>query len=222
MLHTRIKEDTYKHKGWRKALVEELKGKGITDPRVLEAINAIPRHFFLDTAFEHRAYEDKAFPISAGQTISQPYTVAFQTQLLELKKYDKVLEIGTGSGYQSMVLAEMGHKVFTIERQKELYDELGHFFLLKKYPGIKRHYGDGYKGIPGYAPFHKILITAAAPFIPPALIDQLKPGGFLVLPLGDEKGQIMMRITKDEAGNTTEDHFGKFDFVPMLEGRNGN
>jgi len=166
------------------------------------------------------AYEDRAFPISAGQTISQPYTVAFQSQLLQIQKYDKVLEVGTGSAYQSCVLAELGAKVFTIERQKELFDFVGKFFFLKNYLSIKRFYGDGYEGLPSFAPFDKILITAAAPFIPPKLIAQLKTGGLMVVPVGDEGGQKMMRLTKQPDGSMAEEILGDFSFVPMLEGRN--
>src|ERR1043165_5936201 len=153
MLHSKPKECNYLQKGLRKSLIQSLREKGITDERVLTAMESIPRHFFLDTAFERQAYEDRAFPISAGQTISQPYTVAFQTQLLNVQKFDKILEVGTGSAYQACVLAEMGAKLFTIERQKELYDFVGGFWFLKKYLSIKRFYGDGYEGLPSYAPF---------------------------------------------------------------------
>lgn len=214
------KEDTYQHKGKRRQLVQIVREKGITDERVLAAIERLPRHFFLDSSFEHHAYEDKAFPIAAGQTISQPYTVAFQTEVLEIQKFDKVLEIGTGSLYQACVLAEMGAKVFTIERQKELYDFVGNFFFLKNYPQIRRFYGDGYEGLPSFAPFDKIIITAAAPFIPPKLVEQLKPGGIMVVPVGGDEGQKMLRITKDEAGYVLQEDLGKFSFVPMLGGTN--
>lgn len=220
MLHSKPKEDDYRHKKLRKDLVQSLRAKGITDEKVLAALEAIPRHFFLDTAFERIAYEDRAFPITAGQTISQPYTVAFQTQLLQVQKYDKILEVGTGSTYQACVLAEIGAKVFTIERQKELYDFAGKFFFLKKYLSIKRFYGDGYEGLPSFAPFDKILITAAAPFIPPKLVDQLKTGGLMVVPVGDEGGQKMMRLTKQPDGSMSEEILGDFSFVPMLEGKN--
>lgn len=220
MLHSKPKEDNYLHKGLRKQLVQTLREKGIKDEKVLAAIEAIPRHFFLDPAFERQAYEDRAFPITAGQTISQPYTVAYQSQLLEIKKFDKVLEIGTGSAYQACVLAELGATVFSIERQKELYDFVGQFFFLKKYPNIKRFYGDGFEGLPTYAPFDKIIITAAAPYIPPKLVEQLKPGGIMVLPVGDDKGQKMLRITKDKEGKVHEEELGNFSFVPMLEGKN--
>ena len=220
MLNSKPKEDDYRHKKLRKDLVQSLREKGITDEKVLAALEAIPRHFFLDTAFERIAYEDRAFPITAGQTISQPYTVAFQTQLLQVQKYDKILEVGTGSVYQACVLAEMGGKVFTIERQKELFDFVGSFFFLQKYLSIKRFYGDGYDGLPSYAPFDKILITAAAPAIPPKLIAQLKTGGIMVVPVGDESGQKMMRLTKQPDGSMHEEVLGNFSFVPMLEGRN--
>lgn len=220
MLHSKPRDDNYLHKGLRRDLVNLLREKGITDERVLEAINSIPRHFFLDPAFERIAYEDRAFPITANQTISQPYTVAYQSQLLEIKKFDKVLEIGTGSAYQACVLAELGALVFSIERQKALYDYVGGFFFIKNYPHIKRFYGDGFQGLPTYGPFDKVIVTAAAPFIPPKLIEQLKPGGIAVIPVGDDNGQKMMRITKDAAGNVKEETLGDFSFVPMLEGKN--
>lgn len=220
MLHSKPRDDDYRHKGLRKQLVTILREKGIHDEQVLAAIGAIPRHFFLDPAFERVAYEDRAFPIVAQQTISQPYTVAFQSQLLEVKKFDKVLEIGTGSAYQACVLAELGAMVYSIERQKALYDFVGKFFFLKKYPNIKRFYGDGYEGLPSYAPFDKVIITAAAPFIPPKLVEQLKPGGIMVAPVGNEDGQKMMRITKDSNGNVHEEELGDFSFVPMLTGKN--
>lgn len=220
MLHSKPKEDNYLHKGLRKSLIQSLREKGISDERVLAALEAIPRHFFLDTAFERIAYEDRAFPITAGQTISQPYTVAYQSQLLEIRKFDKVLEIGTGSAYQACVLAELGASVFTIERQKELYDFVGQFFFLRRYPNIRRFYGDGYEGLPSYAPFDKVIITAAAPYVPPKLVDQLKPGGIMVAPVGNDAGQVMMRITKRPDGTVREEELGHFSFVPMLEGKN--
>ena len=220
MLHTLPKDDNYIHKGLRKQLIDVLRQKGIKDERVLAAIEAIPRHFFLDPAFERQAYEDRAFPIVADQTISQPYTVAFQTQMLELKKYDKVLEIGTGSAYQACVLAEMGISLFTIERQKALYDYVGQFFFISRYPNIKRFYGDGFEGLPSYAPFDKIIITCGAPFIPPKLLTQLKPGGIMVVPVGDDGQQKMTRISKDKAGHIHEEDMGEFSFVPMLQGKN--
>ncbi len=221
MLHSKPKEDNYLHKGLRKQLVQGLREKGIKDERVLAAIEAIPRHFFLDNAFERIAYEDRAFPIAANQTISQPYTVAYQTQLLEVKKFDKILEIGTGSAYQACVLAELGAMVFTIERQRALYDFNNQFYYLKNYPNIKRFYGDGYEGLQTYAPFDKVIVTAAAPFIPPKLIEQLKPGGIAVIPVGEGDGQKMMRITKDKEGKIHEEELGDFVFVPMLAGKSG-
>jgi protein-L-isoaspartate(D-aspartate) O-methyltransferase len=221
MLHSLPKDDNYLHKGLRKQLVQILREKGIKDERVLAAIGTIPRHFFLDPAFERQAYEDRAFPIAAGQTISQPYTVAFQTQLLELKKFDKVLEIGTGSAYQATVLGELGVSLYTIERQKELYDYVGKFFFLSKYPNIRRFYGDGFEGLPSFAPFDKIIITCGAPFIPPKLLAQLKPGGIMVIPVGEDGKQKMLRVTKNADGSITEEVTGDFSFVPMLEGKNG-
>ena len=213
-------EDTYRHKGLRKQLVETLRQKGITDERVLNAINNIPRHYFLDSAFDKVAYEDRAFPIAESQTISQPYTVAYQTQLLELKQYDKVLEIGTGSGYQAIVLAETGAQVYTIERQKKLFDEHRKFVLRNRYPNIKYFYGDGYEGLPTYAPFDKIIVTAAAPQVPPKLIGQLKNGGLMVIPVGEGAVQKMMRIRKNTDGSIIEEILDNFSFVPMVEGRN--
>ena len=214
-------EDTYRHKGLRKTLVDNLKEKGITDERVLDAILQLPRHYFLDSAFDDKAYEDKAFPIAVGQTISQPYTVAYQSQLLEIKPFDKVLEIGTGSAYQACVLAEMGAQVFTIERQKALFDQNRGFSYLKKYPNIKFFYGDGFEGLPTYAPFEKVIVTAAAPFIPEKLISQLKTGGKMVIPVGEGVVQRMLRLTKKADGSYSEEVFDNFSFVPMLGGREG-
>jgi protein-L-isoaspartate(D-aspartate) O-methyltransferase len=205
----------------RRKLVELLKQKGITDTEVLNAINNIPRHFFLDSAFDKIAYEDRAFPIGEEQTISQPYTVAYQTQLLQIKKTDKVLEIGTGSVYQATILAELGVRVYSIERQKKLYDANKQYFFRNKYPGIKFFYGDGFEGLPTYAPFDKIIITAAAPFIPPKLIEQLKSGGIMVVPVDEGGGQRMLRITKQPDGTAKEESFDMFSFVPMLAGKNG-
>jgi protein-L-isoaspartate(D-aspartate) O-methyltransferase len=213
-------EDSYRHKGKRKQLVETLKKKGITDERVLQAIDDIPRHYFLESAFEQVAYEDRAFPIAESQTISQPYTVAYQSQLLGLRQYDKVLEIGTGSGYQAMVLASLGAKVYTIERQKKLFDEHKKFILRNKYSNIKYFYGDGFEGLPTFAPFDKVIVTAAAPFIPPRLVEQLKTGGTMVIPVGEGDVQKMLRLTKNADGTTTEEQFENFSFVPMMEGRN--
>jgi protein-L-isoaspartate(D-aspartate) O-methyltransferase len=220
MLHSLPREDNYMHRGMRKQLVQMLRDKSIKDENVLAAIERVPRHFFLDPAFERQSYEDRAFPITAGQTISQPYTVAFQTQLLEIKKFDKVLEIGTGSAYQAIVLAELGITLYTIERQRALYDHVGQFQLIKKYPNIKRFYGDGFEGLPSFAPFDKIIITCGAPFVPPKLIAQLKPGGIMIAPVGEDGLQKMLRITKDKEGNIQEEEMGNFMFVPMLQGKN--
>ena len=213
-----MQEDNYRHKGMRRSLVEELKNKGISDENVLNAINAVPRHVFLDSSFLNFAYQDKAFPIGSGQTISQPFTVAFQSSLLEIKKNMKVLEIGTGSGYQACVLAEMGAKVFSIERQRKLYTKTKAF--LAEFPyRIKMFLGDGNKGLPTYGPFDRIIITAAAPEIPQALIDQLKVGGMMVIPLCEnEEHQTMLRLTKQEDGTLKREEFGDFRFVPMLKG----
>ena len=213
-------EDTYRHKGLRKKLMDILREKGITDENVLTAMNNIPRHFFLDTALDNFAYEDRAFPIEDGQTISHPYTVAYQSQLLRLKTSDKVLEIGTGSIYQASVLAELGVRVYTIERQKNLFEKSKLYIFKSKYSNIKFFYGDGFEGLPTYAPFDKIIITAAAPFIPPKLIQQLKTGGLMVVPLDEGEQQRMLRLTKKEDGTFTEEVFKNFSFVPMLTGKN--
>lgn len=213
-------EDTYQHKGLRRQLVNLLKEKGITDEPVLEAINTIPRHYFLDSAFDKIAYEDRAFPITEGQTISQPYTVAYQSQLLQVKKLDKILEIGTGSIYQATILAELGAWVYTIERQKKLYDLQKDYFFRSRYPNIKFFFGDGFEGLPTYAPFDKIIITAAAPFVPPKLLAQLKPGGMMVIPVDEGDSQRMLRITRLDDGTLKEEAFEQFSFVPMLTGRN--
>jgi len=208
--------DTYKHQGLRKQLVEIIREKGITDTNVLAAIGKVPRHFFFDSSFLKYAYEDKAFPIGAGQTISQPYTVAFQSQLLKLSKGQKVLEVGTGSGYQACILAEIGVKVFSIERQKSLYDKAVQFLPSLGYR-IKLFYGDGYKGLPAYGPFDKIIVTAGAPFIPEPLMDQLKPGGILVIPVGADDVQEMTTITRISEQEFRKREHGKFRFVPLLE-----
>jgi protein-L-isoaspartate(D-aspartate) O-methyltransferase len=213
-------EDTYRHKGLRRQLVEVIRHKGISDERVLHAILHLPRHFFMDSAFDKIAYEDRAFPIDEDQTISQPYTVGYQTQLLELKPFEKVLEIGTGSAYQACVLAEMGVQVYTIERQKKLFELNKQFTFLKKYPGIKFFYGDGYEGLPTYAPFDKVIVTAAAPLIPPKLIEQLKPGGRMVIPVGEGNVQQMLRLTRQPDGSITEETYETFSFVPLLGGKN--
>ena len=215
----RIYEDTYRHQGLRKKLVATLREKGISDERVLEAIYAIPRHYFLDTAFDEIAYQDRAFPIAQQQTISQPYTVAYQTELLNVHPHEKILEIGTGSGYQSCVLAEMGARVYTIERQKPLFDFIKTFSFMAKYRSIKFFYGDGYEGLPTYAPFDKIIVTAAAPLIPDKLVEQLSIGGKMVIPVGDKGLQRMLRLTKYEDGSIDHEEFDNFSFVPMLGGK---
>lgn len=214
-------EDTYRHKGLRRQLVETIRQKGITDERVLSAILHTPRHFFMDSGFDKIAYEDRAFPIAEEQTISQPYTVAYQTQLLEIKPFEKVLEIGTGSAYQACVLAEMGALVYSIERNKKLYDANRSFPYPRKYSGLKFFYGDGYEGLSSYSPFDKVVVTAAAPFVPAKLVEQLKPDGKLVIPVGEGKVQQMLRLTKMENSSTQEEVFDNFSFVPMIGGRNG-
>ncbi len=210
-------DDTYRHKGLRKLLVEEIKRKGITDINVLSAINKVPRHLFMESGFIKFAYKDNAFPISSGQTISQPYTVAFQTELLEIKKGDKVLEIGTGSGYQAAVLVEMGAKVFTIERQHELFLK-SQILLTKLGYNLQFFYGDGYKGLPTYGPFDKIIVTAGATFIPEDLKQQLKVGGILVIPVG-ENIQKMTKIIKVSKDEYKINEYGDFKFVPFLKGK---
>ena len=210
--------DSFKHKGLRQQLVEEIKAKGIKDTEVLNAIGKIPRHLFLDSSFLEFAYQDKPFPIGSGQTISQPYTVAFQTELLEIGKGDKVLEIGTGSGYQACVLLELGAKVFSIERQKKLCEKTRGFLPKLNYRP-RLFYGDGYKGLPTFAPFDKILITAAAPDIPDELLKQLKVGGRLVIPVGGSEIQEMLSIDKISESDFKEKKHGSFRFVPLLEDR---
>lgn len=206
--------DTYRHQGLRRKLTELLRDKGIRDENVLNAINAVPRHFFFDSSFLEFAYEDKAFPIGSGQTISQPFTVAFQTELLQVKPTMRVLEIGTGSGYQSCILAEIGAKVYTIERQKLLYEKTK-LMLPKMSFRIRPFYGDGYKGLPAHAPFDRILITAAAPYIPEPLVAQLKVGGIMVVPVGEDI-QIMHRLRRVSETEVVSEQHGSFRFVPML------
>lgn len=210
--------DTYKHKGMRKRLVEEVRGKGIVNEQVLAAIGKIPRHLFLDSSFESFAYRDVPFPIGSGQTISQPYTVAFQSQLLDIKKGDKVLEVGTGSGYQAIVLLELGAKVFSIERQRKLYDKTRKLITDMGYMG-KLFYGDGYKGLSSYAPFDKIIVTAGAPEVPKELLKQLKIGGVLVIPVGGDEGQEMYSIKRLSETDYEQTKHGDFAFVPMLKNR---
>jgi protein-L-isoaspartate(D-aspartate) O-methyltransferase len=214
-----ILNNTDKHQGLRNQLVSLLKEKGIVDKYVLEAINKIPRHLFLNSTFADFAYQDKAFPIGEGQTISQPYTVAFQTQLLEVKKDHKILEIGTGSGYQTAVLFLMGAKVYSVERQNKLFKQTS--LLLPKLGIRPKHlsFGDGYKGLPDHAPFDSIIVTAGAPTIPQALMAQLKIGGRLVIPLG-EKNQIMTLLIRKNETQFEKHEFGDFKFVPLLENKN--
>jgi len=207
-------EDNYKQRGLRGKLVRKLRQKGIRDERLLEAINKVPRHVFFDDALLNHAYEDKAFPIGEGQTISQPYTVAFQTEKLEIKPGDKVLEIGTGSGYQACVLVEMGAKVYTIEFNRKLYQRTREFL-----PELGYHpfffFGDGSKGLPVRAPFDKIIVTAGAPVIPAALVDQLAENGILVVPVGNREKQKMLKLTKRQ-GKLLQEEFDFFSFVPLL------
>lgn len=212
-------KDTNKHQGLRNQLAKQLEEKGITDKNVLEAIKKIPRHLFLNSSFEDFAYQDKAFPIAAGQTISQPYTVAFQSQLLEVKKDQKILEIGTGSGYQTAVLCLLGAKVYSVERQNELFKATS--LLLPKLGIRPKHlsFGDGYKGLPNHAPFDSIIVTAGAPIIPKALMAQLKIGGRMVIPVG-EKEQIMTMLIRKNETQFEKHEFGDFKFVPLLENKN--
>ena len=210
-------DDTFRHQGMRRKLIAEIIQKGITDEGVLDAIGSVPRHLFMDNSFLQYAYIDKAFPIAAGQTISQPYTVAFQTESLQLKKFDKVLEVGTGSGYQAAVLCRMGATVYTIERQKALYD-----FARNLLPGLgyrpQFFYGDGYEGLPTYGPFDKIIVTAGASFVPEPLKKQLKIGGIMVIPVGERNHQIMKVITRISETEYGEEDRGGFVFVPLLTG----
>ncbi|MEP1032691.1 protein-L-isoaspartate(D-aspartate) O-methyltransferase [Ekhidna sp.] len=207
-------EDTYKHKGLRKQLVSGIAKKGITDKAVLNAISKIPRHFFFDKIFDSHAYEDKAFPIEAGQTISQPYTVAFQSQLLQVKPGDKILEIGTGSGYQACVLVELGAKVYTIEYQKKLYQKAIRFLPKLGYQP-HMYQGDGSKGMPRFAPYDGIIVTAGAPTVPEELIQQLKIGGRLVIPVGNNDIQSMVLIQKMDENKIKKKQFDHFSFVPL-------
>ena len=212
-------KDTFKHKGLRQQLVQVVKSKGISDERVLEAIDKVPRHLFMDSGFIDHAYQDKAFPIAAGQTISQPYTVAFQTELLQLKKRAKVLEIGTGSGYQTAILCELGAKVYSIERQLELFKITSKFLPKLGYRVKKLIFGDGYKGLKEEAPFDGIIVTAGAPFVPKPLMSQLAIGGRLVIPIGDDT-QIMTLFIRKGPKEFEKHEFGAFRFVPLLEDKN--
>ncbi len=209
--------DTYRHKGMRKRLLEDLRKRGITDEAVLAAIGAVPRHFFLDKAFEEHAYEDKPFPIGNKQTISQPFTVAYQSALLDIHAGDRVLEIGTGSGYQAAILAALGAKVFTVERQETLYVRTKELLKTLKFRTVQCFFRDGMLGLPEYAPFNQIIVTAGAAEVPPALLEQLAPGGILVIPVG-EKDQQMMRIRRTERGTFKTEQLDMFRFVPFLGG----
>lgn len=226
MFYQVSKEDEYLFQGKRKRLVEQLKVKGITNEEVLKAIGKIPRHLFFDQStarpamLEH-AYSDKALPIGAGQTISHPYTVAFQTEKLEIKPGEKVLEIGTGCGYQTAVLVEMGAKVYSIERQKSLYDKTKLFLPYLGYKAARLYYGDGYKGLPQYAPFDKIIVTAGAPYLPNDLLIQLKIGGILVIPIGEGEHQEMNILRKTGESTFEKQIIGKFKFVPLLQNKAG-
>lgn len=211
-------KDGFRQQGKRNQLVELLREKGISDEKVLSAIGSIPRHLFMDSSFEDHAYQDKAFPIGAGQTISQPFTVAFQTQLLDVKPEEKILEIGTGSGYQAAVLCELGTRLYTIERQQELFKKTQKFLDKLGYRPKYMSFGDGYKGLKEYAPFDKIIVTAGAPFVPKPLLSQLKVGGKLVIPVG-ENPQIMTLFDRKSQRNFDKQTFGEFRFVPLLENK---
>ncbi|NNC50885.1 MAG: protein-L-isoaspartate(D-aspartate) O-methyltransferase [Flaviramulus sp.] len=212
-------KDTFKHKGLRQQLVNIVKNKGITDEAVLKSIGKIPRHLFMDSGFLEHAYQDKAFPIAADQTISQPYTVAFQTELLQVKKGDKILEIGTGSGYQTAVLCDLGAKVYSIERQLELFKKTSKFLPKLGYRAKKLVFGDGYKGLKEEAPFDSIIVTAGAPFVPKPLLSQLKIGGRLVIPVGDDV-QVMTLFIRKGTKDFEQHEYGEFRFVPLLEDKN--
>jgi len=212
-------KDTFKHQGLRQQLVNILKNKGITDAKVLKAIDKIPRHLFMDSSFLDHAYQDKAFPIGADQTISQPYTVAFQSELLQIKPGDKILEIGTGSGYQTAVLCELGAKVYSIERQNELFKKTSKFLPKLGYRAKKLIFGDGYIGLEEEAPFDGIIVTAGAPFVPKPLLSQLKIGGKLVIPVGVDV-QVMTMFTRKGQKEFDQEEFGEFRFVPLLEDKN--
>ncbi len=212
--------DTHRHKGLRQKLVNELKTKGITDHRILQAFKDIPRHYFLEKTFADWAYKDVAFPIDADQTISQPYTVAMQTTLLDVQKSDKILEIGTGSGFQACVIYHMGAKIYTIERQKKLFDKTETLLHNMGFGNVRTLYGDGFEGAPRFAPFDKIIVTAGAAEIPLKLLDQLKPNGIMVIPYGAGSTQMMLKITKNIDGTLQKEEFGQYRFVPFLKGVN--
>lgn len=212
-------KDTLKHKGMRNQLADLVEAKGIRDKKVLQAIRTVPRHLFMDSGFEGHAYQDKAFPIAADQTISQPYTVAYQTELLQVSPGDKILEIGTGSGYQTAILLQLKARVYTIERQLELFKKTNLFFKKMGYRPKKFVFGDGYKGLPEEAPFDGIIVTAGAPEVPKSLLGQLKVGGRLVIPVGEEE-QVMTRILRKSEKEFEREEYGSFRFVPLLEDKN--
>jgi protein-L-isoaspartate(D-aspartate) O-methyltransferase len=212
-------DDTEHFRKLRTILVNDIRDKGIEDNKVLKAIYSIPRQFFTPPEMEDLAYHDRPLPIGHGQTISQPYTVAYQTELLDVQPSDRILEIGTGSGYQAAVLAVLAAEVFSIERQRKLFEKHREFNYLRQLDNLFLYYGDGFEGLPEHSPFDKILITAAAPYIPPKLLEQLKLGGMMVLPLGEGQSQQMVRITKLDNGEVLEEYFNNFSFVPMLTGK---
>lgn len=214
-----VRKDTIKHQGKRQHLANILAEKGISDEKVLEAVKAIPRHLFMDSSFEDHAYQDKAFPIAADQTISHPYTVAFQSEVLQVERGSMVLEIGTGSGYQTAVLCHLGAKVYTVERQLELFKRTQLFLPKLGYRTRYMGFGDGYKGLPEYAPFDRIIVTAGAPFIPKPLLSQLRVGGRMVIPVGKE-AQVMTLIERKSRTEFQKTEFGEFRFVPLLEDKN--
>jgi protein-L-isoaspartate(D-aspartate) O-methyltransferase len=213
-------DDSYRHKGLRRQLIEEIKAKGIKDEKVIEAMSILPRHFFLEKAFEEHAYADKAFPIGNDQTISQPYTVAYMTSLLDVKKGDKILEIGTGSGYQAALLATLGARVYTVERQEELYKKTKELLKALNFNTLRCFFGDGSVGLADYAPYDKIIVTAGAPVIPDALKEQLAIDGVLIIPVGENDGQRMYYIKRINEIEYESKALDKFRFVPFLSGLN--
>lgn len=211
-------QDSFKYKGMRKRLIKQLLEKGISDQKILDAFDVVPRHFFLDNAFAEQAYSNMAFQIGSGQTISHPYTVAFQTQLLDIQRGDKILEVGSGSGFQTCILCELKAKVFSIERHKELHLKAKNILKQLHY-NARLSFGDGYKGLPAHAPFDKMIITCGAPSIPESLIKQLKVGGMMIIPIGEGEEQLMKRLIKTSETEFEEEDFGVFKFVPMLENK---